>query len=96
VESERPTDLNPAQLAEYELDLDEAAFPFEEKAISVHEKNMEMLRAGVFNAWTEKSLSRLAALMPARYAKSEETDGFIGTIDSTIVNEGEAQDANSQ
>ena len=40
--------------------LDEEAFPFEEKAIGVHEKNMEMLRAGVFNAWTEKSLGRLA------------------------------------
>jgi tetratricopeptide (TPR) repeat protein len=74
VESERPTDLQPVQLAEYELDLDEAAFPFEEKAISVHEKNMEMLHAGVLNTWTEKSLSRLAALMPARYAKSEVTE----------------------
>jgi TolA-binding protein len=71
VESERPADLKPAQLAEYELDLDEAAFPFEEKAIGVHEKNMELLHDGVFNAWTEKSLSSLAALMPGRYAKSE-------------------------
>jgi tetratricopeptide (TPR) repeat protein len=74
VESERPTDLMPAQLAEYELGLEDAAFPFEEKAIGVHEKNMEMLQAGVLNAWTEKSLSRLAALMPARYAKSEATE----------------------
>jgi tetratricopeptide (TPR) repeat protein len=92
VESERPTDLKPAQLAEYELDLDEAAFPFEEKAISVHEKNMEMLHAGVLNAWTEKSLSRLAEMMPGRYAKSEVTGGFIGTIDS----EGGTHDASSQ
>jgi tetratricopeptide (TPR) repeat protein len=96
VESERPTGLQPAQLAEYELDLDEAAFPFEEKAISVHEKNMEMLHAGVLNAWTEKSLGRLAALMPARYAKSEVAGGFIGKMDNTFVNEGEAQDASSQ
>ena len=96
VESERPTGLMPAQMAEYELALDEAAFPFEEKAISVHEKNMEMLHAGVLNAWTEKSLSRLAAVMPARYAKSEVTGGFIGTIDSTIVNEGGAQDASPE
>src|SRR6202030_1567484 len=56
VESERPTDLKPAELEAFEMDLDETAFPFEEKAINVHEKNMELLHAGVFNAWTEKSL----------------------------------------
>jgi cellulose synthase operon protein C len=90
VDSERPAGLKPAQLAEYELDLDEAAFPFEERAIGVHEKNMEMLQAGVLNAWTERSLSRLAALMPARYAKSEVNSEFIGVIEEGI------QDASSQ
>src|SRR5262249_57850364 len=62
-------------------DLEEAAFPFEEKAIKVHEKNMEMLHAGVFNAWTEKSLSRLTEMMPGRYAKSEMSSGFVPAID---------------
>ena len=61
--------MKPADLDKFEAELDEAAFPFEEKAIKVHEKNMESLHAGVFNAWTEKSLSRLAELMPGRYAK---------------------------
>ena len=80
VESERPTDLKPAELEEYEMALDEEAFPFEEKAISVHEKNMELLHAGVFNAWTEKSLGRLAELMPGRYAKHETSSGFLAAI----------------
>ena len=44
VESERPTDLKPADLEEFEMALDEEAFPFEEKAINVHEKNMELLQ----------------------------------------------------
>jgi len=77
VESERPTDLKPADLEEYEMALDEEAFPFEEKAIGVHEKNMELLHAGVFNSWTEKSLGRLADLMPGRYAKHEKSSGFV-------------------
>ena len=77
VESERPTDLKPADLEAFEMDLDEKAFPFEEKAISVHEKNMELLHAGVFNAWTEKSLGRLTELMPGRYAKHETSSGFL-------------------
>jgi Flp pilus assembly protein TadD len=81
VESERPADLKPADLEEYEMALDEEAFPFEEKAIGVHEKNMEMLRAGVFNEWTEKSLSRLAKLMPGRYAKPETSSAFLAAID---------------
>lgn len=80
-ESERPADMKGADLEKYEADLDEASFPFEEKAIKVHEKNIESLHAGVFNAWTEKSLSRLAEMMPGRYAKSEMSSGFIIAID---------------
>jgi tetratricopeptide (TPR) repeat protein len=82
VESERPTDLKPAQLEEFEMALDEEAFPFEEKAINVHEKNMEMLRAGILNDWTEKSLSRLTELMPGRYAKHELSSDFLAAIES--------------
>ena len=83
-ESERPTDLKPADMAEYEAALDEEAFPFEEKAIHVHEKNLELLRKGVFNAWIEKSLGRLAVMMPGRYAKPEVSIGFLGAIDSYV------------
>jgi hypothetical protein len=80
-ESERPADVKGADLEKYEADLDEAAYPFEDKAIKVHEKNIEMLHAGVFNAWTQKSLSRLAEMVPGRYAKNEMSSGFIVAID---------------
>src|SRR5215472_11037297 len=83
-ESERPTDLQAADLEKYETDLDETAFPFEEKAIKVHEKNMELLHAGVLDEWTEKSLSRLTELMPGRYAKNEVSSGFLGGINSYV------------
>jgi hypothetical protein len=81
-ESERPTDLEPAELAEYELVLEEEAFPFEEQAIDVHEENLELLQAGVFNDWTEKSLDKLAELVPGRYARGELSGGFLGDIDT--------------
>jgi hypothetical protein len=83
-ESERPANLKPAELEAFEMDLDEAAFPFEEKAITVHEKNMELLRAGAFNAWTEKSLAKLSELKPGRYAKHEMSSGVLGRIDSYV------------
>ncbi|MGB5133453.1 MAG: tetratricopeptide repeat protein, partial [Steroidobacteraceae bacterium] len=82
MESERPADMGAAELAEYELALEEEAFPFEEKAIDVHQKNIELMRAGVFNAWTEQSLGKLAELVPARYAKAEMSSGFLGSIEN--------------
>ncbi len=80
--SERPTDLEPATLVEYELALEEEAFPFEEQAIEVHEANFELISAGLYNEWVRKSLERLAVLMPGRYAKGEISTGFIGAIDT--------------
>jgi tetratricopeptide (TPR) repeat protein len=83
-ESERPTDLSAGDLQEYEQALDEEAFPFEEKAIKLHEKNLELLRAGVACTWTDKSLGRLAELMPGRYAKQEISSGLLNGIDTYI------------
>jgi TolA-binding protein len=82
MESERPADLGPAELQDYELVLEEEAFPFEERAIAVHQKNLELMAAGVFNPWIEKSLEKLAAMMPGRYAKFEASTGPIESIDS--------------
>jgi TolA-binding protein len=82
LESERPGDLSPADLQDYEMVLEEEAFPFEERAIDVHEKNLELMSAGVYNRWIEKSLGRLAVLMPGRYAKFEASSGLIASIDT--------------
>lgn len=82
LDSERPTDLEPAELASYEEVLEEEAFPFEELAIEVHEENIELISAGVFNRWIENSFSRLADLMPGRYGKDEISSGFLGSIES--------------
>jgi cellulose synthase operon protein C len=51
------------------------------------------LHAGVFNAWTEKSLGRLAELVPGRYAKSEMSSGFMGAIDRYVYRSPLAQAA---
>jgi TolA-binding protein len=83
-ESERPAGLNGAALQKYEDAIEEEAFPLEEKAIAVHEKNLELMSKGIYNAWTEKSLARLAVLKPGRYAKSEISSGFLGSIDRYV------------
>ncbi len=83
-ESERPADLAPADLQEYERVLEEEAYPFEEKAIDFHKKNLEIMRAGNFNTWIEKSMGRLAEMVPGRYAKKEMSSGFLDSIDSFV------------
>jgi tetratricopeptide (TPR) repeat protein len=80
--SERPTDLGPGELRDYEDALEAEAFPFEERAIEVHEKNLELIAAGVWNPWIEKSLAKLAELVPGRYAKDEASSGFLDSIDT--------------
>jgi TolA-binding protein len=81
IASERPADLDPTELQEYEMVLEEEAFPFEEKAIEVHEKNLELLASGIYNPWIEKSLAKLATLVPGRYAKFEASSGLIASLD---------------
>jgi outer membrane protein assembly factor BamD (BamD/ComL family) len=79
--SERPVGLEPAEMQDYESVLETEAFPFEERAIAVHEKNLELMAAGIYNRWIEKSLGMLAELMPGRYAKFEVSSGWIHSID---------------
>jgi len=84
VNSERPDNLTELELEQYELAIDEQAYPFEEKAISVHEKNMELLDLGIYNEWIDKSIEKLALLLPARYAKPEERESYIERIQPVV------------
>ena len=81
MESERPAGLSAAEMSDYELVIEEEAWPFEEQAIEVHEANFELLAAGIYNPWIQKSLDELAILMPGRYAKNESSHGFLESID---------------
>nr|WP_010131640.1 tetratricopeptide repeat protein [Microbulbifer agarilyticus] len=79
-DSERPTNLNAMELEEYELALEEQIYPFEERAISVHEKNIDLMAAGIYNSWVAKSIDQLAGLVPARYDRPEEAGRIVRTI----------------
>jgi tetratricopeptide (TPR) repeat protein len=84
MESERPEGLSDVELEEFDLMIEDQAFPFEEKAIQVHEKNMELLTVGVYSTWIDHSIEKLATLLPARYAKPEESINYISRIDNYI------------
>jgi tetratricopeptide (TPR) repeat protein len=82
--SERPEGLSPMEREQYELAIEEQAYPFEEKAIQVHENNLNLVSRGVYNKWVEKSLQKLAEFVPARYDKPEETSGIISSLETYI------------
>jgi len=84
LDSERPAGLSAAEKVDYELVIEEEAFPFEERAIEIHENNFDLLSAGIFNPWVQKSLDKLAVMMPGRYAKSEMSSGFVGSIQTYV------------
>lgn len=82
LDSERPAGLTEAEKVDYELVIEEEAYPFEERAIDVHQENFELLAVGVYNPWVQRSLDKLSVLMPGRYAKNEISGGFVGSIDT--------------
>ena len=81
LESEKPADLAADEREEYQLLLEEQAFPFEEKAIELHALNADRAADGVYDAWVQKSFARLAELSPARYARTERSEAYVADID---------------
>jgi len=75
LESERPHNLSAEELEQYDLLLEEQAFPFEEKAIGMHERNARRAAEGLYDAWVRNSYAALAELKPGRYARAERDAG---------------------
>lgn len=65
-----PDDLNELETMQYQILLEEEAFPFEEKAIRLHSENHQRLVSQSYDAWIAKSLGVLAELNPGRYSRS--------------------------
>ncbi len=78
--SERPKGLDAEELEQYDVLLEEQAFPFEEKAIELHEANAQRTRDGVYDEWVQRSFDVLAKLVPARYARTEIGEDYVPTL----------------
>lgn len=80
IASERPKNLDAESLEQYDVLLEEQAFPFEEKAIELHEVNASRAREGVYDEWVQESFDVLAKLVPARYARTEMSEDYVPTM----------------
>ncbi|RLC99030.1 MAG: hypothetical protein DRI46_10205, partial [Chloroflexi bacterium] len=79
LDSERPKGMTELELEEYEILLEEKAYPFEDKAIEALEANISLTTSSVWDQWIQKSFSQLELLMPARYLKPEIIDDYVNT-----------------
>jgi tetratricopeptide (TPR) repeat protein len=77
--SQRPRGLKKMELEQYNVLLEEQAFPFEEKAIELHEANARRTTQGLWDPFVQKSLAELAKLKPVRYGKVERGDPALAT-----------------
>src|SRR5580698_106332 len=78
--SERPKNLSKDELEQYDVLLEEQAFPFEEKAIKLHEVNAARAKDGTYDEWVQKSFAALAQLNPGRYGKAEIGEQLVESI----------------
>ncbi len=80
LDSDRPTNLNKTELEQYNILLEDQAFPFEEKAIEFYETNLAHVKDDVFDEWMEKSYARLRELFPARYNREVILETYINVL----------------
>ena len=67
--AQRPKGLKKVELAQYNVMLEEQAFPFEENAIEVHEINARRTTNGIYDTSVRDSITSLGELRPARFNK---------------------------
>jgi TolA-binding protein len=78
--SQRPKGLSKDELEQYDVLLEEQAFPFEEKATGLHEANARHSAEGIYDRWVKSSFEALAKLRPVRYGKTELSEEAIDAV----------------
>ncbi|MFV2055175.1 MAG: tetratricopeptide repeat protein [Thiohalomonadales bacterium] len=78
--SERPKGLSADELEQYDLLLEDQAYPFEEKAMEIHETNANRISTGLYDEWVKQSMEVLKVLSPVRYAKNERSDAYLSIL----------------
>src|SRR5690554_2637632 len=74
LDSERPRHLTGEELEQYNILLEDQAFPFEEKAIEFYEINLARTKDGTRSDWIINSYKALTTLFPVRYNRHGKLD----------------------
>ena len=77
IAAEQPAGLNELEKEQYLFLLEEQAYPFEEQAIALHEKNIRLGWQEGWDAHFNQSLMSLQSLSPAKYRRQEEELAYV-------------------
>ncbi|MBW8832433.1 MAG: tetratricopeptide repeat protein [Burkholderiales bacterium] len=75
--SQRPKKLSKIELEQYNVMLEEQAYPFEEKSMELHEVNARRAADGIYDKWVKDSFTALREMRPVRYGKVERSEGVV-------------------
>ena len=67
-------------LEQYDLLLEEQAYPFEEKSIEWYETNLKRIRKGVYDKSVKKSYDALVDIAPGQYAKRMKAEEYYDAL----------------
>ena len=80
LQSERPRGLSAEASEQYNILLEDKAYPFEENAIKFYEINLTYVKDDIYDEWVEKSHAELKRIFPVRYKREAKLDGFINVL----------------
>jgi len=80
INSERPEGLSELELDQYNILLEEEAFPFEEQAFDIFKINISKVPDGEFDKWIELTYEVLSVMNPTEYKRKVKVIEFADEI----------------
>mgnify|MGYP000739346999 CR=1 FL=1 len=80
INSERPQGLSELELEQYNILLEEEAFPFEEQAFDIFKINISKVPDGEFDKWIELTYQTLSVMNPTEYKRKVKVIEFADEI----------------
>ncbi|VAW70944.1 TPR domain protein, putative component of TonB system, partial [hydrothermal vent metagenome] len=77
MKSQRPKGLSADEIEQYDILLEEKAWPFEEKSVDIHSLNAKRTKLKIYDEWVKKSIVVLKKIQPVRYAKHEKIESYV-------------------
>ncbi len=78
--SERPGSLSELQLEQYDILLEEQAYPFEEQAMDIYMINIEKVAQGHYDKWIEQTFEVMAKMNPTEFKRDLKVTPYAETM----------------
>lgn len=80
LKSERPAGLSELELEQYNILLEEQAYPFEEQAMDIYRINIQKVAQGQYDKWIEQTYEVLAEMNPTEFKRDLKVTPYVETM----------------